>query len=800
MASSEDATIAQALPPGTGIQSNSKGTPQNGANGASRSLVGEGNNGMADEHPHVDGGQDAIVHGKEKAKAVLTASGFNMNSDKATTPGGVVLASPPSPSMNGGKKRSRSGSIIETTSTVVARPTKPRETSADKVALENYVQREFDYKALLAEESVRPKIMEEKKEEFKFYEQVRHQRLQDPGSIFGSGYDGYGNGRTDERRPRQPILYPHLKRPPGSRKSRPPRVAKKDVLIQAEQAEELVPIRLDIEWGKIKLRDTFTWNLNDRTTPIDYFAEKVVEDFGLQVDQCKPLVHLVSQSIQEQITDFYPQVIMEEDPLDPHLPYSAYKNDEMRILIKLNITIGQITLVDQFEWDLNNYYNSPEEFAQQMVHDLSLSGEFVTAIAHSIREQCQLFTKSLYITGHPFDGRPVDDVDLKSAFLDTPLQTCFRPYQMSAHYQPALYDVNEGELERIETAISRDQRRQKRSTNRRGGPALPDLRERPIVIRSSIISSVIPGAANSMDESRIFKLSRKSRRGKGLRAQGDGVDDSAESDSDESAPDSPAIPTHLLQGTARTRGMRGAASAAQAAMRANLAGLGARSATPESAIIHESRTGRSRQNYREESSEEPQDKLVVKLKISRIRYRQWMREYRAKSRGGVTSSPFLTAANEHSRSVSATPSAQGTPVHPNQVGNMPPPTTVPANNTQNATPHTEYIGVPHPPTWLTTALAQLKRTYPRDQFEATMRYTPVDTSTDPPTPIPPNSEAAATSAGKKLEYKYFPRIRCHDCPGKLYTPGPGTGVENFEVHLKNRNHREKVERRQGMGN
>ena len=34
-----------------------------------------------------------------------------------------------------------------------------------------------------------------------------------------------------------------------------------------------------------------------------------------------------------------------------------------------------------------------------------------------------------------------------------------------------------------------------------------------------------------------------------------------------------------------------------------------------------------------------------------------------------------------------------------------------------------------------------------------------------------------------------------DCPGKLYTPGPETGVNNFEVHLKNRIHREKVERR-----
>lgn len=56
----------------------------------------------------------------------------------------------------------------------------------------------------------------------------------------------------------------------------------------------------------------------------------------------------------------------------------------------------------------------------------------------------------------------------------------------------------------------------------------------------------------------------------------------------------------------------------------------------------------------------------------------------------------------------------------------------------------------------------------------------------------------APSAGEPMEnYKfwYLPRIRCHDCPGKLYTPGPEMTVGNFEVHLKNRFHREKVDQR-----
>ena len=41
------------------------------------------------------------------------------------------------------------------------------------------------------------------------------------------------------------------------------------------------------------------------------------------------------------------------------------------------------------------------------------------------------------------------------------------------------------------------------------------------------------------------------------------------------------------------------------------------------------------------------------------------------------------------------------------------------------------------------------------------------------------------------------RIKCLDCPGKMYTPGPGLTVENFEKHLKNRQHKQKVALRLG---
>ena len=71
-----------------------------------------------------------------------------------------------------------------------------------------------------------------------------------------------------------------------------------------------------------------------------------------------------------------------------------------------------------------------------------------------------------------------------------------------------------------------------------------------------------------------------------------------------------------------------------------------------------------------------------------------------------------------------------------------------------------------------------------------MRYTMVDTATDSAVSVRPDQPPP-----ESVRYMYYPRIKCKDCPGKLYTPGPEMGVNNFEVHLKNKLHREKVDRR-----
>lgn len=545
---------------------------------------------------------DLIDEDKQNTKTKLASprdSGFNGTPHSNGTNGSAHS-----------RKRSRDGSVIQPSDVSGSMALRTRETPVEKILLEQYVDREFQYAAASAWHNPGRELQQEKRAEREFYVSLRRDNHLKPAALYGMGYEGFGNQRTDLPTPQAHLMYPSQRRKPGNRKTRELRISRRDMKVQNEQLEDLVPIRLDIDWEKVKIRDTFTWNVHDRVVSPELFAEKLVEDLGLVHETPSPLVRMISQSIQEQLMDYYPQIFMHEEPLDPHLPYSAYRNDEMRILIKLNITIGQHTLIDQFEWDINDPYNSPEEFATRMTDELSLSGEFTTAIAHSIREQSQLFTKSLYIVAHPFDGRPIEDPDLSNSFLPTPVSSAFRPYQSAKEHSPYLYELNEAALERTEISISREQRRQKRSINRRGGPALPDLKDRQRTIRTLIVSSVIPNSAASFEESNVIKRTGSGRR-RGVAGHRD--DDSDEFDSDDSSVGSPAIGPHLAQGTARTRGMRGAATAAHAALRASLG----QSATPEP-VVHEPRVSARRQQYREESVEET-DKLIVRLKLSRDR-------------------------------------------------------------------------------------------------------------------------------------------------------------------------------------
>ncbi|KAL1951729.1 hypothetical protein VTO73DRAFT_878 [Trametes versicolor] len=76
------------------------------------------------------------------------------------------------------------------------------------------------------------------------------------------------------------------------------------------------------------------------------------------------------------------------------------------------------------------------------------------------------------------------------------------------------------------------------------------------------------------------------------------------------------------------------------------------------------------------------------------------------------------------------------------------------------------------PPWLRGALADMRMRYPNDALDVVAQQ-----------------QLNPSTAGVVTVF----RMVCGDCPGKLYIPGPGDTLSNFEIHLKNHNHRGRVQ-------
>jgi SWI/SNF-related matrix-associated actin-dependent regulator of chromatin subfamily B protein 1 len=99
-------------------------------------------------------------------------------------------------------------------------------------------------------------------------------------------------------------------------------------------AENLVPIRLDIQFEGQRYKDAFTWNPSDPDNEVVIFAKRTVKDLKLPY----AFVTQIAQSIQSQLSDF-----------------RAYEGQDMYtgekiIPIKLDLRVNHTLIKDQFLW------------------------------------------------------------------------------------------------------------------------------------------------------------------------------------------------------------------------------------------------------------------------------------------------------------------------------------------------------------------------------------------------------------------------------------------------------------------
>ncbi|MEN2499082.1 MAG: SWI SNF, matrix associated, actin dependent regulator of chromatin, subfamily b, member 1 [Marteilia pararefringens] len=246
-----------------------------------------------------------------------------------------------------------------------------------------------------------------------------------------------------------------------------------------ESIPKIVPIKLDLEIGSQKLKDSFFWDKNDPIITPETFALIECEDFGLDPNDFRDLI---ADSIRQQIekTEMQePHPVIFDTIIDPIL------------VIRLDIPIGYTRLTDAFEWDVRNPdENAPENFARKLCSEISLGGEFENAIAFSIRIQVLQYKKACeqYFINNSnssvvsnvsnmnkndqntseSDQKPSEQVKFHKTLKLTEdpaiLDTLLRKESDLNLFCPKLEALNEYELERKMKSMERSGRRSRRST------------------------------------------------------------------------------------------------------------------------------------------------------------------------------------------------------------------------------------------------------------------------------------------------------------------------------------------------
>lgn len=122
---------------------------------------------------------------------------------------------------------------------------------------------------------------------------------------------------------------------------------------------------------------------------LDYLSELLLMPFVPSVD------------ITNHVTNFFKSEFAWPQPFI----YHRFSADEARVIVKLNLVVGNILLEDQIEWDMSEQENTPERFAQSYCKELGLGGEFVPTIAYAVRGQLAWHQTTASFSENPLPGK-----------------------------------------------------------------------------------------------------------------------------------------------------------------------------------------------------------------------------------------------------------------------------------------------------------------------------------------------------------------------------------------------------------
>ena len=133
-------------------------------------------------------------------------------------------------------------------------------------------------------------------------------------------------------------------------------------------------MRIDIEIEGRRLREFITWESQEPNFTPSSFAEVLCEEQKLPSTFAKEITRTIEQKLSR---------------------YEKYHpgNYECLQVLEIEVRVDNLVLRDRFVWDINNFDNSPENFAQMLCADLGLGGDVAASISNAIREKICFYQK-----------------------------------------------------------------------------------------------------------------------------------------------------------------------------------------------------------------------------------------------------------------------------------------------------------------------------------------------------------------------------------------------------------------------
>ncbi|KAF7298788.1 SWI/SNF chromatin remodeling complex [Mycena indigotica] len=229
-----------------------------------------------------------------------------------------------------------------------------------------------------------------------------------------------------------------------------------------------VPIRVELETETHRIRDCFVWDINDDLISPESFAQIFCMDLELPSE----LIDTVTNQIKAQLEEH--EAIARLDIINEDFDQTEGDDlAECRVILSIDVQIGNHHLVDHIEWDLLSPL-TPEAFATTLCRELGLSGEAVPLVSHAVHEEILKHKKDCVewgvVDNSGYGVRDKTGLGLGSVGRakggPKVLESVWRDWQEADELRTRFEVLSAEEVERREVERERASRRMRRETSK----------------------------------------------------------------------------------------------------------------------------------------------------------------------------------------------------------------------------------------------------------------------------------------------------------------------------------------------